>query len=64
MENYKVCNCKQVTYNDIVLALHQNTNFSSVLNAFDHVKEVTQCSTGCGGCYQKVLDIISKEMMN
>lgn len=63
MENYTVCNCKQVTYHDIVTALHQSENFSSVLGAFDHVKDVTHCSTGCGGCYQKVLDIISKEMM-
>ncbi len=63
MENYTVCNCKQVSYNDIVTALHSHKNFSSVLGAFEGVKEITQCSTGCGGCYQKVLDIISKEMM-
>ena len=63
MENTVVCNCKKVTYHDIVTALHSHEKFESVLGAFDHVKEVTQCSTGCGGCYPKVLDIISKEMM-
>ncbi len=63
MENIKICNCKNVYYQDIVDALHSTTNFSSVLGAFDHVKDVTHCSTGCGGCYQKVLDVISKEMM-
>lgn len=63
MENYTVCNCKQVTYQDIVTALHAHKNLTSVLGAFEEVKETTHCSTGCGGCYQKVLDIISKEMM-
>jgi len=63
MENIRICNCKNVYYQDIVNALHTNRNFSSVLGAFDHVKEVTSCSTGCGGCYHKVLDVISKEMM-
>ena len=38
-------------------------NFTDVLKAFEDVQKVTHCSTGCGGCYQKVLDIISKEMM-
>lgn len=63
MENYTVCNCKQVTYHDIVTALHSHQNFTSVLAAFEEVKATTHCSTGCGGCYSKVLDIISKEMM-
>jgi NAD(P)H-nitrite reductase large subunit len=33
------------------------------LKAFEHVKDVTHCSTGCGGCHDTVLDIISHEMM-
>ena len=33
-----------------------------VLSAFKGVQEVTHCSTGCGGCHQKVLDIISSIM--
>ena len=63
-ENYTVCNCMQVSYSDIAEALEANKNFDSVLSAFGAVQNVTQCSTGCGGCYQKVLDIISEIMMS
>ncbi len=63
MENVLVCNCMQVRYNDITTALHEHENFSDVLKAFEHVKDVTHCSTGCGGCHDTVLDIISNEMM-
>lgn len=59
VENYVVCNCKQVTYNDIANALDNLTKFDDVLTTFKGVQDVTSCSTGCGGCYQKVLDIIS-----
>ena len=62
IENYTVCNCKQVTYNDIADAIHNNRKFDDVLTAFEDVKKVTHCSTGCGGCHQKVLDIISDIM--
>ena len=30
----------------------------------DEVQMITHCSTGCGGCHQKVLDIISEIMMD
>ena len=63
-ENYMVCNCKQVSYADIADALDTNKKFDSVLEAFEDVKNVTHCSTGCGGCHQKVLDIISEIMMD
>lgn len=63
MENVIVCNCKQVSYNDIVVALHSLDSFDDVLSTFEAVRDITSCSTGCGGCYQKVLDIISAEMM-
>ena len=62
-ENYMVCNCKQVSYADIANALDQHKNFDNVLEAFEDVQKVTHCSTGCGGCHQKVLDIISQIMM-
>lgn len=61
-ENYMVCNCKQVSYSNIADALHQHTQFDSVLAAFEDVQKVTHCSTGCGGCHQKVLDVISEIM--
>lgn len=61
-ENYMVCNCKQVSYNDIANALDNLTKFDDVLDTFKGVQEVTHCSTGCGGCHQKVLDLISEIM--
>lgn len=63
VENYMVCNCKQVSYADIANALDQHKDLSNVLEAFEDVQNVTHCSTGCGGCHQKVLDIISQIMM-
>ena len=62
-ENYTVCNCKQVTYADIANALDTQKNFDSVLESFKGVQEITHCSTGCGGCHQKVMDLISEIMM-
>ena len=62
-ENYMICNCKQVSYFDIADALKAHDKFNSVVEAFDDVQKVTNCTTGCGGCYQKVLDAISEIMM-
>ena len=59
IENYMICNCKQVSYGDIVDTLHKHKDFSDVLSAFEEVKEVTHCSTGCGGCHDKILDAIA-----
>ena len=63
-ENYTVCHCMQVSYNDIADAPDTHKSFDSVLSAFEDVQNVTHCSTGCGGCHQKVLDIISEIMMD
>lgn len=63
MQNYMVCNCKQVSFADIEKALHSHVRFEDVEKAFKSVQEVTHCSTGCGGCYHKVLDTISQIMM-
>ena len=62
-ENYMVCNCKQVSYHDIATALETHTKLEDVQEVFNDVQEVTHCSTGCGGCYQKVLDVISEILM-
>ena len=61
-ENYMVCNCKQVSYNDILTALHKIENFEDVLSAFNEVQKATHCSTGCGGCHDKILDVIADAM--
>ena len=61
-ENYTVCNCMQVSYADIENAMQERKSFGDVLEAFEDVKNVTHCSTGCGGCHARVLDIISEIM--
>lgn len=63
MENYEICHCMGVTFADVEDTMHNMTTFSDVLSVFQQVQEVTHCSTGCGGCYDKILDAIS-EVMN
>lgn len=63
MDNYTICNCKQVTYFDVEDALKNCAKFSDVEKTFEEVQKVTHCSTGCGGCHDKILDAIS-EIMN
>ncbi|MBE6555502.1 MAG: (2Fe-2S)-binding protein [Ruminococcaceae bacterium] len=62
-ENYMICNCKQVSYSDIANALDSHNKFENVLEVFEDIQRQTHCSTGCGGCHQKVLDTISEIMM-
>ncbi len=63
MENYMICNCKQVSYTDIEKALVNHTKMEDVMALFKEVQELTHCSTGCGGCHDKVLAAISEIMM-
>ena len=58
-ENQIICNCKQVTLFDIEDALKDHTRFEDVEKEFKHVQEITHCSTGCGGCHDKIIAIIS-----
>lgn len=59
-ENYTVCKCNNVSYFEIIDAAKNNGNIENLLSAFDNVKNTTHCSTGCGGCYNKVVAIISE----
>ncbi len=61
-ENYLVCNCKQVSYADIEEAMLTHKSLGDVIAVFEDVQKVTHCSTGCGGCHAKVMDIISDIM--
>jgi len=61
-ENYVVCRCNNVKYFDIVNAAREHTSLNGLLSIFDEVKNTTHCSSGCGGCYSKVLAIISEMM--
>ena len=63
-ENYVVCHCENVSYSDIENALYASNHFDSVLAAFEGVRQMTHCSTGCGGCHDKVREIISELMMD
>ena len=63
MENIIICNCKQVSYSDIEHALENHNKMEDVLVLIEEVQRVTHCSTGCGGCHDKVLDVISEIMM-
>ncbi len=58
-ENFMVCNCKQVSYFDILDALQEMKQFDDVTAAFEDVQKITACSTGCGGCHDKIMKIIS-----
>lgn len=62
MVNYTICNCKQVTYFDVMDALNKFDKFADVEKNFEEVQKITHCSTGCGGCHNKILDAISEIM--
>lgn len=59
-----ICKCKQVSLSDVEKALRQIDDFTDVLHTFDEVQKITHCSTGCGGCHDKIMDAISKLMMH
>lgn len=61
-ENYLVCKCNNVTFFDIIDAIHEEKNATDLLEVFENVKNTTHCSSGCGGCYDKVIAIISESM--
>lgn len=63
-ENYIVCKCKNVSYFDILDALDSHRNIDALLDAFEDIKSTTSCTTGCGGCYNKVMTVISEYMSN
>ena len=58
-ENTEICHCKHVTLADIDDALHRSAHFSDVEEEFRQVQAMTQCSTGCGGCHDKIMGVIS-----
>lgn len=59
MENYVICKCKHITFADVENALNSETKFENVEKAFEDVQKITGCSTGCGGCHDKIMDTIS-----
>ncbi len=62
MFDYTICNCKKVSFFDVEDALNKFDKFEDVEKAFESVQKITHCSTGCGGCHDKILDAISEIM--
>ncbi|MBQ8978717.1 MAG: (2Fe-2S)-binding protein [Oscillospiraceae bacterium] len=62
MENTVLCNCMNVTYNDVENAVHTSQTFTDLEREFEEVQQMTGCSTGCGGCHDKIMDAISEIM--
>ncbi|MBE6776367.1 MAG: (2Fe-2S)-binding protein [Ruminococcaceae bacterium] len=62
MFDYMICSCKKVSFFDVEDALNKFTKFEDVEKAFKEVQEITHCSTGCGGCHDKIIDAISEIM--
>lgn len=62
MENTVLCNCMNVTYNDVENAIHESETFTDLEKEFEEVQQITGCSTGCGGCHDKIMDTISEIM--
>ncbi|PWM27639.1 MAG: (2Fe-2S)-binding protein [Oscillospiraceae bacterium] len=58
--NEVICKCKHVTMVDIEKALHSHNKFEDVEKEFDEVQKITGCSTGCGGCHDKIMNVISE----
>ena len=54
-ENTVICNCKHVTLADIDNALQRSARFSDV-------EKLTSCSTGCGGCHDKIMAVLSERL--
>ena len=54
-----ICNCKQVTYGQIENVVRRERDITDVVKVFDDVQKQTNCSTGCGGCHDKIMDIIA-----
>ena len=61
-ENTVICNCKHVTLADIDDALQRSAHFSDVEKEFAEVQKLTSCSTGCGGCHDKIMAVLSERL--
>ncbi len=62
LKNEEICHCMKVTDMDIEYALSKSENIGQVEAAFEDVQKMTKCSTGCGGCHDRILDILADMM--
>ena len=61
-ENTVICNCKHVTLADIDDALQRSARFSDGEKGFAVVQKLTSCSSGCGGCPDKIMAVLSERL--
>lgn len=54
MEDRTVCNCMDVTYEEIKKAVENGAK------TLDDIKEATSASTGCGGCEDDIQEILDE----
>lgn len=59
-ENYEICHCMGVSYSDVEDAMHSCEQLHEVEALFKKIQDITACSTGCGGCHDKVMNVISE----
>ena len=60
--NETICFCKHVTLADIDAALAGAKTFGDLESAFEDVQKITSCSTGCGKCHDRILDVIALKL--
>ena len=60
LPNEVICKCKNVTLADIDRVLYQSARFTDVEKELEELQRLTNCSTGCGGCHDKIMQIVSQ----
>ena len=61
-ENTVICNCKHVPLADIDKALQRSARCSDVAKELAEVQKLTSGSTGCGGCHDKIMAVLSERL--
>ena len=54
MEDIQICNCMEVSYSTIKKAVEDGAK------TVDDIKEMTEASTGCGGCEDEIQEILDE----
>ena len=54
-----ICKCRKVTFGMIENAMEHHNDLGDVVKLFDEVQKETKCSTGCGKCHDKIMDVIA-----
>lgn len=54
MEDRQICNCMEVSYSTIKKAVEDGAK------TLDDIKEMTEASTGCGGCEEEIQEILDE----